>query len=51
MAAMEPLDVRSLVHYDEEDAVVLLGLAMAILWQVGHKGIKVWSDGGSCQAS
>ena len=31
MTAMEPLDVRSLVLYDEEDAVVLLGLAMAIL--------------------
>ena len=36
MAAMEPLDVSSLVLYGEEDAV-LLGLAIAILWQVGGK--------------
>ena len=38
MAAMEPLDVRSLVLYDQEDAGLLLGLALAILWQVGGKG-------------
>ena len=36
MMAMEPLDVRSLVLYDE-DAVLLLGLAMEILSQVGGK--------------
>ena len=38
MAAMEPLDVRSLVLYDQEDAGLLLGLALAILWQVRGKG-------------
>ena len=43
MAAMEPLDVRRLVLYDEEDAVLLLGLAMAILWQVGGKS-EGWID-------
>ena len=43
MADMEPLDVRSLVLYDEEDAVLLLGLAMAILWQVGSKS-EGWID-------
>ena len=37
MAAIEPLDVRSLAVYDEQDGVVPLGLAMAILWQVGSK--------------
>ena len=43
MSAMEPLDVRSLVLYDEQDAVPPLGLAMAILWQVGGKS-EGWMD-------